>query len=446
MSARLNALRQKQGEIHDKMEALLTKAANDNDRNLTSEEDQVFKDLETEFKTGKDAIEREERVEKIKADLAKPLNVAGASQQERAPATARVRYAKLKAFKGDAAEEAAYRSGMFLRATFFRDEKALEWCRENNVAVVRAAGETVGSTGGYLVPTEFNQAIIDLREEYGTFRRNCRLIPMGSDSMTIPRRAGGLTAYFTAENGEITASDKAWEQVSLNAKKLAALSRLSTELAEDAIISIADDLASEMAYAFAKKEDDCGWNGDGTSSYGNIVGVRTKIVTGIGTASELFGCVDAASGHDTFAEIDANDLATVMSALPKYAEPGAKWYCSQVAWAMVFQRLIAAAGGVTMTELTAGKPQRSYLGYPVEIDQSLPTVLTDLSDVAMLFFGDLSRAATMGERRGITVKTSNDRYFEFDQIGVQATERVDINVHDLGTTAVAGPIVALVGE
>jgi HK97 family phage major capsid protein len=64
----------------------------------------------------------------------------------------------------------------------------------------------------------------------------------------------------------------------------------------------------------------------------------------------------------------------------------------------------------------------------------------------MLYFGDLSLAARMGERRGIRVKTSDDRYFEYDQIGIQATERVDVNVHDVGDATTAGPIVALIGE
>lgn len=443
MSNRLNVLRQTQGEIHDKMEALLKKAADDNGRELTEEEAAVFDDFEKEFKAGKEAIAREERMVAMKADLAKPITQPGEKPVEaKAPGTPKVRYSKLKAFKGPNAEEEAYRCGMFVRAAFFGQKDAFEWCKTNGVPVVKAAGETVGPTGGYLVPTQFEQAVIDLRETYGIFRQECRLIPMGSDTMTIPRRAGGLTAYFPGEGGEITASDKAWSQVQLSAKKLAALSRISTELAEDAIISIADDLAAEMAYAFAQKEDSCGWNGDGTSSYGGVTGARTKIIDGTHSASAK----SAASGHDTFAEVDANDLATVMAALPKYAERNAKWYGSQVAWALVFQRLMAASGGTSLIDLSGGKPQRSYLGYPAVIDQTLPTSTGSLVNVAMLFFGDLSLAATMGERRGITVKTTEERYFEFDQIGVQATERVDINVHDLGDTSTAGPLIALVGN
>jgi HK97 family phage major capsid protein len=441
MSARLNALRAKQGEIHDQMEALLTKASNDNDRALSPEEDQVFKDLEVTFKDGKIAIEREEKVEAIKASLAKPLNLPG-SEQTKTPAQAKFRYGTLKAFKN---AEDAYPMGMFLRATVFGDQKAFGWCDEHGVPVIRAQGETVGTTGGYLVPVLLNQAIIDLRETYGTLRQALRPIPMGSDSITMPRRAGGVSAYWTAENTAITESSKSWGQVALTAKKLACLTRTSTELAEDAIISIADDLAAEMAYSFAQAEDAAFWNGDGTSTYGGIVGFRTKMVAVLGSG-QLAGAVDGATGHDTFAEIDASDLANVMAKLPKYAEPGAKWYASQPAWALVFQRLVAASGGVTMSEMVGGKPQRSYLGYPVMIDQTMPTATTDISDTVMIAFGDIGLSTTMGERRGITIKTSGERYFEYDQIAITATERVDINVHDVGDSTTAGPLVALVGE
>lgn len=439
MSNRLKALREKQGDISDKMEALLKKAQEEN-RDLDDAEQKAFDDFEKEFETAKKAVELEERAEKIKAALARPI-----ASQDRptpsVPAQAKgYRYGRLKAFKGPDAEADAYLSGMFFRATMMQDHKAVEWCRERGV-VLRAQSEGVNSAGGFLVPVQFEQAVIDLREEYGVFRQQCRLVPMGSDSMMIPRRAGGVTAYWTAEGGQITESQKLWDQVQLSAKKLAAQSRLSSELAEDAIINVADDLAREMAYAFAVAEDAAGWNGDGTSTYGGIVGVRTKIINGSYTASVH----DAASGHDTFGELDMGDFTSCMAKLPKYAERNAKWYISQAGWAASMQRLQAAAGGNSMMDLS-GKVQKVFLGYPVVIDQTLPTALTDISDTAMLFFGDLSLAARMGERRGITVKTSSDRYFEYDQIGVQCTERIDINVHDLGDTSVAGPLIAMVGE
>lgn len=390
-------------------------------------------------------IKRVEEANRLKASAA--IIVPGQTEAKVYPFPKR-RYSKLTAFKGADAEEDAYKAGMFLLAALpklsgERHAAAREWCLANGMApFLKAQAEGVNTAGGFLVPTEFETAIIDLREQYGTFRQQCRLVPMGSDSMTIPRRSSGVTAYWVGENQQITASQKGWGQVQLAAKKLGALTLMSTELAEDAVISIADDLAQEIAYAFAQAEDSAGWNGDGTSTYGGITGVRTKIIDGTHTAS----AITLASNHDTFAEVDATDISNVMGPLPKYAWRNAKWYVSQTGWATVFQRLIAAAGGVTIAELTGGAPNYRYLGYPVVIDQTLPTTTGDLSAVAMFFFGDLSLAARMGERRGVRIKTSDDRYFEYDQIGIQGTERVDINVHDLGDNTTAGPLIAAVGQ
>ena len=52
----------------------------------------------------------------------------------------------------------------------------------------------------------------------------------------------------------------------------------------------------------------------------------------------------------------------------------------------------------------------------------------------------------LGVRRGVTVRTSDQRYFEFEQIAIQATQRVAINAMcgDPTTPAtVAGPMVGL---
>jgi HK97 family phage major capsid protein len=449
-------LRGKRAKAVDDFDALVTKMNADD--YVDDPKDQASYDtLKSEIDGYDVKINRAVEAAKAKATTAVVVPGQTAAKVYALP---KRRYGKLTAFKGTLeidgkemdAEERAYRSGMFILASLGKlsgEEKqqvARQWCIENGLGpFLKAQAEGVNTAGGFLVPTEFETAIIDLREEYGTFRRECRLVPMGSDAMTIPRRSSGVTAYWVGENSAITESQKGWDQVQLSAKKLAALSRMSTELAEDAVISIADDLAQEMGYAFAVAEDAAGWTGDGTSTYGGIRGLKTKLCGTIGSG-QLKGAMDAASGHDTFAEIDATDLSNLMGLLPKYAERNAKWYCSMPAWNVVFQRLMAAAGGTTLTELSGGKPNRSYLGYPVVLDQTLPTSTGDLSDLPMLYFGDLSLGARMGERRGIRVKTSDDRYFEYDQIGIQATERVDVNVHDVGDTSTAGPIVALIGE
>ena len=113
---------------------------------------------------------------------------------------------------------------------------------------------------------------------------------MASDTRTDPRRVGGLLPYFVGESTAGTQSTKNWNQVRLTAKKLMVLTKFSNELNEDSILNVADDLSSEIAYAFAFKEDDCGFNGDATqSTYGGIVGARKALLNVDGTIGNILG-------------------------------------------------------------------------------------------------------------------------------------------------------------
>lgn len=342
---------------------------------------------------------------------------------------------------GDQAEQMAYRSGMWARAVLFGDATAARWCNDNGLNL-RVMTEGVGSGGGFLVPDELESAVIDLRAQYGVARRICRMVPMGSAAVSVPKRSSGTTAYFAGETAETTASDMAWGQVELVAKELSALTRISMSLAEDAVIDIAAWLADEQAYAFAVKEDNCFVIGDGTATYGGMRGLVTLFEDGNHTAGQY----TAAGNTDTFSEIIASEVAGLMSKLPSYARTGARWLASPVADALVFGRLMAAGGGNTIQTLQGQVLETLYLGYPRTLCEPMPgNTTTDYTGDVMLAFGNFAQGALFGERRGVTVQVLRERYAEFRQIGVLATERIDINLHGLGDASTAGPIVALIG-
>jgi len=332
--------------------------------------------------------------------------------------------------------------GHWLLATLTGREQSQRWCRDHGLDI-RSMSEGVLTGGGALVPDEMSSAVIYLVEQYGVARQQCRVIPMQTDLMVIPKRTGGLTGYFVGENSDITNSDVSWGQIELTPKKYATLTRISNELQEDAIIDVAGWVAKEAAQAFAEQEDDCWLNGDGTITYGGMTGVRTKLVDG----NHAAGAVDAASGHNTLAEITTGDLDSMMAALPAYALKNAKFYTSASGYANVFQRLIEAAGGLTLADMVTGPIRKGYMGHEVVISQKMPTgASTDYTNEAMLLFGDMSLAVAFGERRAINAMVDNSRYMELDQTAVRVTERFHINVHDLGDGTTAGPIVGLIGN
>ena len=369
------------------------------------------------------------------------------------------RYGTLRNFVGDNAAERAHRFGQWILAmrgvsAGMSNEgafkRSLSFCNDNGIVVSRAMSEGVNESGGFLVPEEFGNDLIDLREIYGVFRRNAKIVPMASDSRSDPRRTGGLTAYFAGEGDAITASDKSWDRVNLAAEKLTCLARYSNEVNEDAVISMGDDLAGEIAYAFATKEDACGFIGDGTDTYGGMQGVTTKIKGLNGTIANIAGLtVATGTGYaSSYGAIVLTDFEAVVGNLPVYADTArAKWYVHKSFYWNVMARLALAAGGVTGSEIEGSRTKR-FLGYDVEFVQILPKTPA-VSQVAALL-GDLSLAASFGSRRDTTIAVSEHSRFANDQLEIRGTERFDINVHDVGNASataglrVAGPIVGLI--
>lgn len=452
------AIRERLGELHDQATAL-TNLAEKESRDLTEEEKTQFDAIMAEYKTVQDKdLPRAEWLEQEEERLASAridariangdIHGTGGRQLEEEPAEGRSRrivipnsarcVGRLKSFIGETAMEDAYLSGMWLAATLFNRPRARKWCADNGLAILDTALTGGDNTlGGFLVPPEFARTLIRLVEEYGTFRRKARVWPMASDTTSIPRRLTGLTTYFVGDNTDITESNMTFDAITLTARKLAILSKWSSEIDEDSAISIADILAQEIAYAIAVKEDQCGFLGTGASTYGGIAGLITACTAATATT------VTATAGNTSFGTLDLADFEAMIGKLPQFPGIRPEWYISKAGWAASMMRLADAAGGNT-ADVIEGKRQLSFLGFPVNLVQCMNSTLTvQASTYGLCYFGDLSMAATLGTRRGMTMAISGDRYFEYDQLAIRCTERFDINVHDVGDTASAGAVIML---
>jgi HK97 family phage major capsid protein len=348
---------------------------------------------------------------------------------------------KLAHYTAEQRTKFAYNFGRFAMALRGHGPSQ-RYCIENGISL-EATAQTEGNNfnGGYLVPDQFENTMIDLRLMYGIFRQYAENVPMSSETLTRPRRKTGLTAYFVNEDAAITESNMTWDRVGLVAKDLYVISRMTNQLSDDAVINIGDTLAGEMAYAFAYKEDLCGFNGDGTSTYGGIVGLKTKV-----TASTS-GLVTGASGtHTNWAGVTLANFNSMVGLLPTYARtPNTKWYCSPAFYGGVIQRVEYAAGGNSAANLAAGAPP-SFLGYPVVVSEVL--VSSAAAAEVVCYLGDLGQAAMFGNRRGTSIAFSDSAVinsvsmFERNETAVRAWERFDINVHSPDTTA-AGSVIGL---
>jgi HK97 family phage major capsid protein len=378
-----------------------------------------------------------------------PMDPRTAAEREGAPtvqlARTLPRFGRLKAFTGEGAEERAYRFGQFILGGPLGVARSRDFCQTNGIKLERAQSEGLNEKGGYFVPEDFGNDLIDLIEKYGVFRSNAKIRPMTRDTASDPRITGELDAYFVGESTAGTESDFETDRVSLTAKKLMTLVTYSSEVSEDAVISIGDEIARLSARAFAKKEDECGFNGTGASTYGGIVGVRDKLKNLSGTIANIAG-LKVGTGN-AYSELTLADFRGVVALLPEYADEGAKWFVHRSFYWDVMVGALLAAGGVTATEIENARTQQ-FLGYPVVFSQVMPKVEAN-SQVCALF-GDLAMGATLGDRRSYTIAMSEHVRFTADDTVFKATSRFDINVHSVGNAdataanRVPGPIVGLI--
>jgi HK97 family phage major capsid protein len=350
---------------------------------------------------------------------------------------------RLKNFKGQNAEERAYRAGQFYKATLLKDQNAARWCADHGVIDSRALSEGVNSAGGIFTAEEVLNEVIVLTEEYGAYPANARNLQMKSDTLVIPRRTGGLKAYFIGENSSIPDSDASWDRVQLVCKKVAVSNRMSSEVLEDSVLNLADYITGEIARSLAELIDTVGFVGNGSGDHGGMIGVATKINDGAHAGS----VVTAATGNTGALTLDVDDLIATAGRLPLFARGSAKWYVNPAVFAASVQRLglvnnVGLAGGNTAANLAASAEMR-LLGYPVVFVHTLSSAVGADPGVVKFLFGDLSMSSYYATRRGLTLKTSTDRYAELDQTLIVATSRFDCVTADCGDNTKAGPIVAL---
>jgi len=395
------------------------------------------------------ALKLENMTAEILARRTSPANtpVVGAdgSQKTRVDVAASVhRPASLSLGKGvmnRVEQEAhAYGFGKFVMASLFGHEDSKQWCKDHGLSIRNATGEGWDTKAGVLVPAEYEASIIRLVNEYGTAAKELQQVPMMSDTKDQPKRTGGMTAYFVAPSTAGTDSDPTYGKVKLTAQKLMVLGRYSSEIGEDAAMSIGDEFATEAALAIATKQDECAFIGDGTSTYGRMVGIKNALLAGAEYT--------AAPGNTAFGTLDLEDFEGMLAQVKTYALKfgNAKWYISRAGWAASMQRLAAAAGGNTVQNIVDGVPTNFFLGYAVVFVEVMNAVLAaQTSTEGLCFFGDLRQGGMLGIRRGLAFALSNDIYFREDDTAVKWTTRFDVNIHSVGTAtaADAGAIVQL---
>ena len=326
--------------------------------------------------------------------------------------------------------ERAAALGMAVMALGGRKD-AIDWLAKNTQHV-KAMGETTPAAGGYVVAPEYSWDILRNVAEYGAFRANAMVMPMGSSKLLIPKRTGGFIVYNPAEGSPLTGSDPSLGQVELDAELWGILAIISYQLEQDAAPVLGEFIAQEMALAFAQKEDDVAFNGDGTPAYFGVTGLINALGAGGKVAST-----------NTDKTIVFPDSTSLPEALPTWAHRAAKWYMHR-AWYFRFINAKDSHGDpIARDILIRGVPAPTIQGYPVVWADVMPTPTATSATNVFALFGDIRRSAILGNRSNVQIDRSEHIRFVEMQTAIRAIIREDIAVYDGGTASAAGGYVGL---
>ena len=310
--------------------------------------------------------------------------------------------------------------------------------------VCQKAGFTIqNSPGGALVPSVFEPTLVKNREPYGTAERLVGTTTMTSMSEVRPVRNDWVTISAHTENEAIAESTPDYRNIELTAKEWSAITYLPISLVLTSAIDIEGEVFDEFQYAFAKKIDQVVFSGDGTAASFGISGFRTKLLAVDGTIGNIAGLA-VASGN-LFSEYTLADFQSAYGILPEYAEDNAQWVTHKKAYSATALRSALAAGGVFANEVNAygGEKVKTFLDYPVNFVQNMPSADAN-SQIAHLL-GNFPRAAKIGLVAGsLALDTDSSYRFGNGQIAYRMIQHVAVNVHDVGSTTEAGPVVGII--
>lgn len=130
----------------------------------------------------------------------------------------------------------------------------------------RALVVSVGSSGGFIVPPDYVNEIIELLRPRAVVRSsNPRTMPMPRGTMTMPGQSSAATANYGSETSQIKSSQQKLDQIVATYKKLTALVPVSNDMMRYADPAADAFVRDDLVKVLALREDLAFILGDGTA-------------------------------------------------------------------------------------------------------------------------------------------------------------------------------------
>jgi HK97 family phage major capsid protein len=279
--------------------------------------------------------------------------------------------------------------------------------------------------GGYTVPEEFSNKIIEKSLEESIVKPRAQFQPMASNRITIPADVdtdhssnyfGGITLYRPGEGGLKTAKNPTFEKIALTLHKLVGLCHVTDELLEDSAIALEANLTRKFSQSIAFVEDDDYLNGTGANMpLGALHSSNPSIVT-----------VTAVTGQGASTVI-AENIMGIWARMYPQGRNKAIWLanpdCTTQLMSMV---LPVGTGGVPIWMPAGGlanSPYETLMGRPLIYTEKCQAIGT-AGDIALCDFSQYIIGGRAGNS-GIKFATSMHFKFDYDEQSFRFVLRYD---------------------
>lgn len=422
---RITALKQSLAAVLANMDGLLQAATDDGGRDLTADELTKFEGFRTEADGLESSIKREEDLLRLKSSSALPVAAltpaapAGGAAATGGRAEPRVAE-KLEsgiAFARIVTSLAA--SNMDQRAA--SDHASRVWGSDMG-QIVANMEQSTDVKGGFLVEKTYSRDFIDLLRPNVVVRNlGARTIPMRSGNLNMRKKTAASQAAYVGERLPIPTTNPTIGEMSMSAKKLAALVPITNELIRHADIGVDALVRDDLTEAVALKEDQ-------------------QFIRGAGSATSPKGLSALMAAGNKVAAAGANTLASVTSDLGKLRlkvlnanVPMTKCgYIMSPRTMMFLEGLRDGNGNKAYPEIADGK-----LGiYPIGVTTSVPDNLGVGTNESELYFGDFAQFL-IGDTYNVTIASSTEASYVEDGVTRSAFQNDEtliriIEEHDTG--------------
>lgn len=384
--SKINELRAQRAKTWEQTKAFLDSHRSDKGV-LSAEDTATYEKMEQEIVDLGREIERQERLDAFERELNTPVNT---------PITQKPDTAKVDTKTGRASD--TYKKAFWAQA---RTKGGMMTAEIRN-----ALQEGVDSEGGYLVPDEFEQTLVQSLEAENVVRSLAHVITTASGSHKIPIVATKGTAAWVDEEGTIPEGDDAFGQQLIGAHKVATMIKVSEELLNDSAFDLEAYFRTEFARRIGNKEEEAFLTGDGSGKPTGIFNATGGGQLGVTAASAT--------------AITADELIDLFYSLNSAYRKNAVWLLNDSTMKNIRKLKDSNGQYLWQPSLQAGEPDR-VLGYKVYTSAYFPLPAPGKAAVA---FGDFSYY-NIGDRGSRSIAELKELFAGNGMVGFVAKERVD---------------------